>query len=326
MLKKTFFMAALGLTLAGNLAAEESTTDTDSSTPPESAQDAPPQMPPEAPPAQTQPPLPPRKPPLPLDRQKADQLASQLQRDQASKAQIHWFNEGSDEQFLGLYIQEYGEQPQGYALILHDNQQHPDWPGLVRALRTQLPAGGWSTLAISLPDRWDIRPHLQPDQLTDAPPTLTQLSVEALPEEVPQIFKQRVTSGFDFLESKDPMPIIVISIGTFATIMAKQTHKLPVSKIAGLVVIDPTPLPGNDFNADADVTGLQIPVLDIAPQLQPRSNPAIRKRNAKRESRRHYEQYITKGSNGHFQGFEFTIVKKIRGWGRRVIDSRLVDQ
>lgn len=42
-------------------------------------------------------------------------------------------------------------QPHGAVLLLHDIDQHADWPGLVHHLRTQLPDAGWHTLALNLP-------------------------------------------------------------------------------------------------------------------------------------------------------------------------------
>lgn len=41
--------------------------------------------------------------------------------------------------------------PHGAVLLLHDIDQHADWPGLVHHLRTQLPDSGWHTLALNLP-------------------------------------------------------------------------------------------------------------------------------------------------------------------------------
>lgn len=111
--------------------------------------------------ASATPPPPPKIPPLPLDLQKGQRLAEQFAQREENKTSLQWFREGQKDAFLGLYSENYGREPQGYALILHDNQQHPDWPGLIHYLRSQLPGKGWSTLAISLPDLW---------HLTDAPP------------------------------------------------------------------------------------------------------------------------------------------------------------
>jgi len=42
-------------------------------------------------------------------------------------------------------------QAQGAVLILHDKEQHADWPYFIRPLRLSLPDGGWHTLSVNLP-------------------------------------------------------------------------------------------------------------------------------------------------------------------------------
>jgi hypothetical protein len=42
-------------------------------------------------------------------------------------------------------------QAQGAVLILHDKEQHADWPYFIRPLRMTLPDSGWRTLSITLP-------------------------------------------------------------------------------------------------------------------------------------------------------------------------------
>lgn len=350
---------------------------------PESPNGAPPAAPDTA---DLAPPPPPRKSPLPLDLQKGEQVAQEIAANKSENTEVHWFREGQEDRFLGLFTPEYGKKAQGYAVILHDNQQHPNWPGVVRALRTQLPQGGWSTLSISLPDQWHIpsppplanedpvatpppsndsadseAPAPEPEKETpepvnemaaasaDIPPPaqddenaaadagtpepnnakdslgFTQLSVEYPLEKTPAIFQERVQEALAYLKAQKPMPIIIVSIGSSATMMAKQTHELRMKDIAGLVVIDPAiidAIPNSEFNPDDDVPGLRIPVLDISPQFNPRSNPKQRKQNAKRLSRTTYEQQTITGSEKSFKGHENQVVKRIRGWAHRVIINK----
>jgi len=42
-------------------------------------------------------------------------------------------------------------QPHGAVLIIHDKEQHADWPYLIRPLRMSLPDSGWDTLSVNLP-------------------------------------------------------------------------------------------------------------------------------------------------------------------------------
>jgi len=40
----------------------------------------------------------------------------------------------------------------GAILLLHDTEQHADWPEVIRPLRKNLPKSGWFTLSVNLPD------------------------------------------------------------------------------------------------------------------------------------------------------------------------------
>lgn len=323
------------------------------------------------------PPPPPKNPPLPLDLQKGQRLAQEFAQQEDNKTSLEWFRQGQKDAFLGLYSEHYGREPQGYALILHDNQQHPDWPGLVHYLRTQLPAKGWSTLAISLPDRWQLTaaPPRDNDQVivqpaatdgsgADAPTppasdtsadssqddnattsntspaeptqdgesgisgnpaselTYTQLSVEYAADEVPDIIQQRVTEALGFLQGLDPMPIIVIGMGSSATIVAKQVHTLRMKDIAGLVIVDPARLAEGNFKVEEDAAGLRIPVLDLVPQFNPQADPSARLRSARRSGTQFYEQQIIPGADSSFTAYEEFATKAIRGWARRKITDK----
>lgn len=43
-------------------------------------------------------------------------------------------------------------EEQGAILLIHDKEQHADWPQVIRPLRQKLPEFGWYTLSVSLPD------------------------------------------------------------------------------------------------------------------------------------------------------------------------------
>jgi hypothetical protein len=42
-------------------------------------------------------------------------------------------------------------EKQGAILLLHDKEQHADWPDVIRPLRMNLPKAGWYTLSVNLP-------------------------------------------------------------------------------------------------------------------------------------------------------------------------------
>ncbi len=321
---------------------------------------------PPAPPATTedatQAPPPPRNPPLRRETVRSKALAEQIQR-LDRETEVVWLGSG-DEAFLGLYQPDHSGKTFAHALILHDNQQHPDWPGLVKRLRRHLTDHGWNTLAIQLPDYLEepvIPPETAPAQETPpepapeaampgtnkadpkktetmpaearmpgaksaepplpeepaAPPPPT--SVEYPVDEVPDIVDKRVREAVAFLQKKTPAPVVIIAVGLSASITAKKARTMLLADIGGLVIIDPVDPASLDFKIDLDAMDLRIPVLDIAPEFSPRSNPRLRLDSARKLRHELYEQKILLGARPPFSGMEIPVEKAIRGWGDRNI-------
>jgi len=107
-------------------------------------------------------------------------LADSLSNYDPDNSELIWLNQGKD-QYLGLFIDDFSGKSIGNVLILHDNQQHPDWPGITHDLRTALPATGWSTLSISMPF-FDLTPKLPK---REPPVQASPQASEAEPNEQP---------------------------------------------------------------------------------------------------------------------------------------------
>lgn len=56
-------------------------------------------------------------------------------------------------------------ETQGAILLLHDKEQHADWPQIIRPVRMSLPKWGWYTLSVNLPDELRLQ---QPERELDA--------------------------------------------------------------------------------------------------------------------------------------------------------------
>jgi hypothetical protein len=78
--------------------------------------------------------------------------------------------------FYGLYLPERNGKAQGGILILHDIDQHGQWPTLITPLREQLPDYGWNTLAIEMP--MTPSPAIQPRSEYSAPSTETTAAID----------------------------------------------------------------------------------------------------------------------------------------------------
>ena len=107
-------------------------------------------------------------PPVRMEIRRARALQEELEKAGPLAGTSQWFKEGTDEQYFGIYIEDHSGRPVGNVLLLHDNLQHPDWPGIIHELRTQLPYAGWSTLAISVPDY--IPKNMTPERPKASPP------------------------------------------------------------------------------------------------------------------------------------------------------------
>ncbi len=56
-----------------------------------------------------------------------------------------------DTKFLAIYTASEEMPAHGAAIVLHGRGFHPDWPEVVRPLRTVLPEHGWHTLSLQMP-------------------------------------------------------------------------------------------------------------------------------------------------------------------------------
>jgi len=60
--------------------------------------------------------------------------------------------EANGEPFLALYSPSLTNSTQGCVIMLHSDNEHPDWPDAIAPLRNALPEYSWCTLSIELPD------------------------------------------------------------------------------------------------------------------------------------------------------------------------------
>ena len=61
---------------------------------------------------------------------------------------------------------------------------------------------------------------------------------------------------------------------------------------------------------------LRIPVLDIVPQFNPDTDPALRRHNAQRIGQRQYSQRTIPGAGPAFSGMAPMVAAAVSSWGR----------
>lgn len=290
----------------------------------------PPPPPPETPAAPVAPAEPatgPDAPPvlrLPRERaemRRAKALVEQLEQvDRATE--VAWLDSGED-RFLALFRPDASGQPFANLLILHDNRQHPDWPGVVRGLREQLSDHGWNTLAVAMPDYQplpDLPPLPAPEPVAapaEAAPVPEEPGVEYPTDKIPAVVDERVRVGVAFLKKKDPAPVVLVAIGLSAGLAAGNPQTLLLKDIAGIVLIDPDAPDGVDFNSLLQTLNLQVPVLDMVPEFGARAPAPQRLANARRARHSDWQLRRIKGAGPGFGGYETWIIKAVRGWGEQ---------
>jgi len=240
---------------------------------------------------------------------------------------IRWL-QTDDAKFLALYERNIAGTRRGGAVILHDANGHPDWPKLVRPLRTRLPHHGWSTLSIQLPVMKQVVPAAEFARLLDES-------------------KKRMAAAVAFLQAKGINRIVVIGYGSgaaLATAVLADTQSLAVT---ALITISPTVLNNKDNHLDTaeNIGRINLAVLDIyaARDLDSVSLSAPKRRAAGTQRQEAgpqttqqpgvpispvsshrstnatftpppYRQLLIDGADHSYHGFEALIVKRISSW------------
>jgi hypothetical protein len=88
-----------------------------------------------------------------LNAEQLDQLALA---EEAKPTELVWLKVQYPEQDEAVNVLALEQKPRvakehGAVLILHDKEQHADWPYFIRPLRMSLPDAGWDTLTVNLP-------------------------------------------------------------------------------------------------------------------------------------------------------------------------------
>lgn len=95
-------------------------------------------------------------------------------------------------EFMNVYMETEAEKVKGAVIILHGRGFHPDWPKVVRPLRTGLTEDGWDTLSMQMPVLEKQAKYYD--------------YVPIFPEAFP-----RIEAGIDFLKAEGYKKIVLIA-------------------------------------------------------------------------------------------------------------------
>ena len=165
-----------------------------------------------------------------LERQEMKKLAATLEQQQNGVDEIVWLKSTREPDFLALHVAEPTGHSKGVMVIFPDNQQHPDWPGLIHDIRRSIPDQGFSTLSVSLPE-FSAKNPTSPDKKNK------QAAARSLLEaDVQDLIKERITASIAWAKQKYPgLPLVLFAKGSSVTWVAPEAFN---SKPAGLMIVD----------------------------------------------------------------------------------------
>lgn len=186
--------------------------------------------------------------------------------------------------FLALYT--VAPQARGAVIVAHGMGLNPDW-GLIGALRSGLPDGGYTTLSVQMP----------------------VLAAGALGESYPALFPdaaERLTAAVDFLRSKGVAKIALVAHSMGARM---SNHFLTGGAAAGIDAWVAVGISNGEF---AEPRKLHVPVLDIYGERD--FPPVLAKAGARAAVLRALQgsaQVEVAGTDHYFAGSENELVKQI---------------
>ncbi len=237
----------------------------------------------------------------------------ELLKQQDPATQALWLNP-SDQSGLALYRAAVGLPGFAYLLILHDDGENPDWPGVVRYTRRELSNRGWSTLSVSVPPL--PRSAKTPTTPVSDPANSSMDAATSLTQAHP--FNQTLGSALSYLSNQSGLPIIVVAIGSSATLAAQLSPFWRTPQVAGLVLVDPSPAANSKgYPIESSAIDFALPVLDMVPANNPRSDP---KRRLTPLNQR-YRQQILPGTSAQFAENAHLVGKNIHSWGKQTVKN-----
>lgn len=237
-----------------------------------------------------------------------------------------------NKEVLSLYRAVQSSRFDGGVILLHDRGTQPDWPGVIRTLRRELPRYGWSTLAIELP-------------ALEAGAQTTSQVIKQWSESVPAA----IDAAIKALEERNVSNIVMIGHGVGALVAADYLIKKPSEQIQGLIAIgmDGSKVADESLDGAMLLRRLDRRIFDIygGRDLQPVVGSATRREtmaitaepgktplhiraasiarsfNQESAAKLSYRQHRLEGADHQFRGYEKQLLNRVVGWLRRYAGS-----
>lgn len=327
----------LSLSLASTAQAESSPTAPPATASPTAETAAPaaePAKPPEAPPAG----------PVATGSPEEQQLARSLN----DGSRVDWWGTETSK-YLVLWREQTLAKQFGTLVLLHSQHHNADWPGVIHALRMQLPPQGWSTASLSMPTVTQAllpagkekekaaaatpsapAPATTPENalpttateptptqtaapVTTSPPTAEPTkspTVESLPGD------ERIADALQHLNTQPGAKVLLVyHLAAETLLRAARNGKL--QGYSAIVLVEPsflTPDPADQKLLHEELALLPFATLDIGAERGDTKNAEYRKATASRSARKDYVQWRAPGALVNFIGTTDLLENRVRGW------------
>lgn len=144
--------------------------------------------------------------------------------------------DANGETFLTLYSPSLTSSTQGCVMLLHSDNEHPDWPDAIAPLRAALPKYSWCTLSIEVPD---IIKRASPVQVS-----LEDAATETSPIELPNqtLVFARIQAAIEKAKTEGVEQFAFLGYKTGASYaLAFLASNASAGSALALIDIEPTP-------------------------------------------------------------------------------------
>lgn len=165
--------------------------------------------------------------------------------------------EADGEPFLTLYRPSLTNSTQGCVILLHSDNEHPDWPDAIAPLRNALPEHSWCTLSIEVPD---IIKRAEPIKLDSEEQNADIMQAFTLPNQ--DVVFARIQTAIQQVNSESVQNIVFLGYKTGASYTLSYLASNPDSAIA-MALIDIEPPAGvSHYELAQQVRQITPPTLD----------------------------------------------------------------
>jgi len=313
----------------------EEPTESDTDTPPTSAEDNPPT----------------ERPPLP-ERSQQDNQALQRQLPLTEQQPL----QAGAETFLALWLPANSAAPKGAVILLPGDLESADWPQAIGPLRRKLPDDGWHSLSLSLPDPASDAPPLRRDEPQAAVPAegeapseegapdeeaspateeapapeerdteqLVAEAAPATPADDPEARRlahaervlARIDAAIALAQQQQAPSIVLLGHGSGAYWAARYLSERQPDNIRHLLLVSAALPAGYGPPLDELIPTLKLPSGDFyyKDQLADRQAASRRMQASKRQQHPTYIQVAMKALPGNREAEQEQLYRRIRGW------------